>query len=158
MCLDLHRSVAVSEASRRQQCPHEPYWRQPYSIPSDLSPPHRGGILRVIGQKGKSMIHRDQVHGDVRFDPLAVALLNTEALQRLGRVYQLGYAHLIFRGGTHTRLSHVMGASHVAGKLVDIMRQNYADAIDLPNGAIKPEEFLPSGYLPCVFRRVRAIR
>jgi HD superfamily phosphohydrolase len=91
------------------------------------------------------MIHRDQIHGDVRFDPLAVALLNTEALQRLGRVYQLGYAHLIYRGGTHTRLSHVMGASHVAGKLVDLLRQNYTDAIDLPHGAIKPDEFLPKG-------------
>jgi len=91
------------------------------------------------------MTHRDQIHGDVRFDPLAVALLNTEALQRLGRVYQLGYAHLIYRGGTHTRLSHVMGAMHVAGRLVDLLRENYIETTELPDGAIGPDDFLPSG-------------
>src|SRR5260370_42339128 len=93
----------------------------------------------------KAITHRDQIHGDVRFEPLAVALLNTEALQRLGRVYQLGYAHLVYRGGTHTRLSHVMGASHVAGRLVDLLRANYVETNDLPRGAIKPDEFLPKG-------------
>ena len=93
------------------------------------------------------MTHRDQIHGDVRFDPLAVALLNTGALQRLGRVYQLGYAHLIYRGGTHTRLSHVMGAMHVAGRLVDLVRENYVETTDLPDGAIRPEDFLPGGMV-----------
>jgi HD superfamily phosphohydrolase len=93
----------------------------------------------------KAITHRDQIHGDVRYDPLAVALLNTQALQRLGRIYQLGYAHLVYRGGTHTRLSHVMGASHVAGQLVDLLRQNYLEAKDLPRGAIDPDEFLPKG-------------
>ena len=91
------------------------------------------------------MIHRDQIHGDVRFDPLAVALLNTVSLQRLGRVYQLGYAHLIYRGGTHTRLSHVMGASHVAGWLVDQLQQNYLGTGELPLGAVSEETFLPRG-------------
>jgi HD superfamily phosphohydrolase len=92
----------------------------------------------------KAITHRDQVHGDVRFDSLAVALLNTAPLQRLGRIYQLGYAHLVFRGGTHTRLSHVMGASHAASQLVDFLRQNYQEG-DLPLGAVDPEEFLPVG-------------
>ncbi len=90
-----------------------------------------------------AITHRDQIHGDVRYDPIAVALLNTSTLQRLGRVYQLGYAHLVYRGGTHTRLSHVMGASHVAGQLVDFLRQNYLEAEEFPHGAIDPEEFLP---------------
>jgi HD superfamily phosphohydrolase len=91
------------------------------------------------------MIHRDQIHGDVRFDPLAVALLNTGSLQRLGRVYQLGYAHLVYRGGTHTRLSHAMGASHVAGWLVDQLRQNYLQAGELPRGAVEVERFFSLG-------------
>src|SRR6266851_4886091 len=92
----------------------------------------------------KAITHRDQVHGDVRFDSVAVALLNAPALRRLGRIYQLGYAHLVYRGGTHTRLSHVMGASHVAGQLVDLLRQNYLEA-DLPLGAVELDEFLPRG-------------
>lgn len=94
------------------------------------------------------MIHRDQIHGDVRFDPLAVALLNTETLQRLGRIYQLGYSHLIYRSGTHTRLSHVMGASHVAGWLVDQLRQNYLETEEFPKGAVGAETFLPRGKAP----------
>jgi HD superfamily phosphohydrolase len=102
-------------------------------------------VQRLKASPSYEMTHRDQIHGDVRFDPLAVALLNTEALQRLGRVYQLGYAHLIYRGGTHTRLSHVMGAMHVAGRLVDLLRENYVETTDLPRGAIKPDEFLPTG-------------
>src|SRR6266853_6313901 len=89
------------------------------------------------------MTHRDQIHGDVRFDPLAVALLNTEAVQRLGRVYQLGYAHYVYRGGTHTRLSHVMGAYHVAGLLVQALRENYDRSQGPPPGAVDPSEFLP---------------
>jgi HD superfamily phosphohydrolase len=93
----------------------------------------------------RPVTHRDQVHGDVRFDLLAARLLNTAPLQRLGRVYQLGYAHLVYRGGTHTRLSHVMGAYHVAGKLVDLLRQNYTQIKEPPLGAIGPEEFLPKG-------------
>jgi HD superfamily phosphohydrolase len=91
----------------------------------------------------KSITHRDQIHGDVRYDPLAVALLNTASLQRLGRIYQLGYAHLVYRGATHTRLSHVMGAYHVAGQLVDLLRQNYVGVKILPPGAVACDEFLP---------------
>jgi len=42
------------------------------------------------------MTHRGQIHGDVRFDPLTGALLDMEAFQRLGRVYQLGYGETGF--------------------------------------------------------------
>ncbi|MFY9315378.1 MAG: hypothetical protein WAO95_07440 [Burkholderiales bacterium] len=56
----------------------------------------------------------------------------------------MGYAHLVYRGGTHTRLSHVMGATHTAGKLVDSLRQNYAQKEDYwPFGAVNPSDFLP---------------
>ncbi len=94
--------------------------------------------------KAKPMTHRDQIHGDVKFDPMAVALLNTDVMQRLGRVYQLGYSHLVYRGGTHTRLSHVMGAKHASNKLVDSLRQNYSHKSEFwPLGAIAPDDFLP---------------
>jgi HD superfamily phosphohydrolase len=93
----------------------------------------------------KDVLHRDQIHSDVRFDPLAVALLDTPSLQRLGRIYQLGYAHYVYRGGTHTRLSHVMGAYHVAGLLVQALRENYESAQKAPVGAVEPASFLPTG-------------
>jgi HD superfamily phosphohydrolase len=89
------------------------------------------------------VIHRDEIHGDVRYDPLAVALLDTPTLQRLGRVYQLGYGHLVYRGGTHTRLSHAMGTYHTASCLVAALRRNYEGAAARPPGAVGPEIFLP---------------
>lgn len=90
----------------------------------------------------KDLTHRDEIHGDVYYDPLAVALLNTPTLQRLGRVYQLGYGHLVYRGGTHTRLSHCMGAYATAARLVNALRTNY-EGKSKPLGAIDPHEFLP---------------
>lgn len=93
---------------------------------------------------GKPIIHRDQVHGDAHYDPLSVALLNTKVLQRLGRVYQLGYGHLVFRGGTHTRLSHVMGAAHMATRVVDRLQFNYTQKrATYPRHVVTPETFLP---------------
>jgi HD superfamily phosphohydrolase len=91
----------------------------------------------------KELTHRDEIHGDVQYDPLAVALLDTASLQRLGRVYQLGYGHLVYRGGNHTRLSHCMGAYATAGRLVGALQQNYARQGARPRGAIPPDEFLP---------------
>lgn len=92
----------------------------------------------------KELTHRDEIHGDVAYDALAVALLNTPTLQRLGRVYQLGYGHLVYRGGTHTRLSHSMGTYATAGRLVDALRRNYESRALPPEGAVPAAEFLPS--------------
>jgi HD superfamily phosphohydrolase len=99
----------------------------------------------VAIRSSKDIIHRDQVHGDVHYDRLSVALINTKAMQRLGRVYQLGYSHLVFRGGTHTRLSHVMGAAHMAGTIVDALRINYKQKrAARPQHVAEPIDFLPS--------------
>lgn len=87
--------------------------------------------------------YRDEIHGDVILDPLAVSLINTGPLQRLGRVYQLGYTHLVYRGATHTRLSHVIGAYHMAGRFVDCLRDNYRLMTDFPSGSALPTTFLP---------------
>lgn len=97
----------------------------------------------VISPATKVARYRDEIHGDVILDPLAVALINTASLQRLGRIYQLGYTHLVYRGATHTRLSHVIGAYHIAGRFVDYLRENYRLMSRLPKGAARPADFLP---------------
>lgn len=89
------------------------------------------------------MIHRDEVHGDIRYDRLSEALLDTDQLQRLGRVYQLGFSHLVYRSGTHTRLSHSMGAYLMASRLVTGLQRNYETERIPPKGAIDPARFLP---------------
>jgi hypothetical protein len=92
----------------------------------------------------KGMTHRDEIHGDVQYDPLSVALLDTPTVQRLGRVYQLGYGHLVYRGGNHTRLSHCMGSYSTALRLVSSLQANYSrDDRSRPAGACDPGDFLP---------------
>jgi HD superfamily phosphohydrolase len=88
------------------------------------------------------LIHRDEVHGDIRYDRLSEALIDTDQLQRLGRVYQLGLSHLVYRSGTHTRLSHSMGAYLMASRLVTGLQRNYAYG-GPPRGAVPCDRFLP---------------
>lgn len=95
----------------------------------------------------KHLTHRDQIHRDVEYDPLSRALIDSPQMQRLGKIYQLGFAHLVFRGGTHTRLSHVMGVAAIAETLVNGLKKNYEIAVEekwLPLGAILPNDFLPT--------------
>lgn len=51
----------------------------------------------------------DPVWGTVELMPWEVALLDTPMLQRLRGVRQLGLAHLVFPGASHSRLEHIIG-------------------------------------------------
>jgi hypothetical protein len=47
-------------------------------------------------------------------ETLAVEVLRTPELQRLRKVKQLGLVHYVFPGAEHSRLSHSLGAAHLA--------------------------------------------
>ncbi len=49
-------------------------------------------------------------------------LLQTEPLQRLRRIKQLGVTSLAFPGAEHTRFSHALGAAHVMQRLLGRLR------------------------------------
>jgi HD superfamily phosphohydrolase len=51
----------------------------------------------------------DPVWGTVELLPWEVALLDTQLLQRMRGVRQLGLAHLVFPGASHGRLEHIIG-------------------------------------------------
>ena len=67
------------------------------------------------------MILRDPVHGLIVFNGWAErivhALLETEEVQRLRRVRQLGLASMVFPGAEHSRFAHALGAAHVMVRL-----------------------------------------
>ena len=65
------------------------------------------------------------VHGYVRLSANEVAIVNHPALQRLRRTRQLGFAHLVFPGGIHTRFEHSLGTVHVAQRIIDHVNLNY---------------------------------
>lgn len=60
-------------------------------------------------------IIKDPVHGYVEADALALRLLDSEVVQRLRHVTQLGFANLVYPGANHTRFEHSLGTMHLAG-------------------------------------------
>jgi HD superfamily phosphohydrolase len=57
---------------------------------------------------------RDPLWNNIRVDPTAGRLLDTGVVQRLRYVRQLGLAHLVYPGATHSRFEHALGAYHLA--------------------------------------------
>lgn len=56
----------------------------------------------------------DAVYGQLRLAPLSVQLLDTEPLQRLRQLKQLGCAPFVFPSAEHTRFQHSLGVAHLA--------------------------------------------
>jgi len=62
---------------------------------------------------------QDSVHGLMEFHGMetsVVEVLRSPELQRLRRIRQLGLAHFVFPGAEHSRLTHCLGAAHLAIK------------------------------------------
>ena len=64
------------------------------------------------------------VHGYVTLTQREVEVVNHPAFQRLRRTRQLGFAHLVFPGGVHTRFEHSIGAVHIAERIIRHVNQN----------------------------------
>jgi uncharacterized protein len=62
---------------------------------------------------------RDPVHGYIKLDDFAQALIGTPQMQRLRWINQLGLANLVYPGANHTRFEHSLGAYHLARVLSD---------------------------------------
>ena len=68
------------------------------------------------------MLHiRDPLWGSISVDPVAARLLDTPVIQRLRYVRQLGLAHLVYPGATHSRFEHALGAYHLARRAVALL-------------------------------------
>ncbi len=65
---------------------------------------------------------RDPLWGSIAVDPVAARLLDTPALQRLRYVRQLGLAHLVYPGASHSRFEHALGAYHLARRALANLR------------------------------------
>jgi HD superfamily phosphohydrolase len=68
-------------------------------------------------------IVRDPLWNNIRLDQLALALVDTRAMQRLRYVRQLGLAHLVYPGATHTRFEHALGTHHLARRTLGILQE-----------------------------------
>ncbi|MFQ5746150.1 MAG: HD domain-containing protein [Gemmatimonadota bacterium] len=67
---------------------------------------------------------RDPVWQNIRLEPHAAAILDTPEFQRLRRVKQLGFAHLVYPGAVHTRFLHAIGVYHLSGRAIRALERS----------------------------------
>ena len=66
---------------------------------------------------------RDPLWNTIRLDETAVRIVDTAAFQRLRYIRQLGLAHLVYPGATHTRFDHALGVYHLAVTALRLLRE-----------------------------------
>jgi HD superfamily phosphohydrolase len=99
-------------------------------LPGRSSGPESVGPLDTPMKAGRTSRKADRqefflpVSGFVWLFPEEVLIVNHPAFQRLGRIYQLGQSYLVFRGATHKRIEHVIGAVHVVQRMIAAVETN----------------------------------
>ncbi|MGK7311912.1 MAG: HD domain-containing protein [Candidatus Longimicrobiales bacterium M2_2A_002] len=74
---------------------------------------------------------RDPLWGTIELDATARGVVDSAAFQRLRYIRQLGLAHLVYPGATHTRFDHALGVYHLMRRAIGGMAERGAlDAID----------------------------
>ena len=76
-------------------------------------------------------------------DAIAVAIMDTAAFQRLRYIRQLGLAHLVYPGATHTRFDHALGVYHLAVRALGILEAGPA----LPDHVWRGARLIPYAAL-----------
>ena len=66
-----------------------------------------------MSSESRDRIVRDPLWNTIRLDATAVRIIDTQAFQRLRYIRQLGFAHLVYPGATHTRFDHALGVYHL---------------------------------------------
>ncbi len=72
---------------------------------------------------GEFEVIRDPLWNNIRIDREALRVLDTEPLQRLRYVRQLGHAYLVYPGATHTRFEHALGTYHLARQTLTLLTE-----------------------------------
>ncbi|MAZ37002.1 MAG: phosphohydrolase [Crocinitomicaceae bacterium] len=71
----------------------------------------------------KRKILNDPVYGFITIPyEIIFDLIEHPYFQRLRRITQLGLTNLVYSGANHTRLQHAIGAMHLMGKAIDVIR------------------------------------
>ncbi|NNK49749.1 MAG: HD domain-containing protein [Gemmatimonadetes bacterium] len=64
---------------------------------------------------------RDPLWQNVHLDAAAASVVDTPEFQRLRRVKQLGFAHLVYPGAVHNRFLHALGVYHLTGRAIEAL-------------------------------------
>jgi len=83
-----------------------------------------------ISSTNKLKIINDPVYGFIKIPyDIVFDLIEHPLFQRLRRIRQLGLTHYVYPGANHTRFQHAVGAMHLMGLAIDVIRSK-GHAID----------------------------
>ncbi len=84
----------------------------------------------------------DPIHGDIKLSEIEKWCIAQPIFSRLRNVKQNTFLYYVFPSANHTRFEHSIGVMHVAGKIFDACKENYA------TGKMKNEKYskLPSTF------------
>ena len=80
-------------------------------------------------------IIRDPLWNTIRLDETAVRIIDTAAFQRQRYIRQLGFAHLVYPGATHTRFDHAIGVYHLTVTALRLLRERGGVAEEIWRGS-----------------------
>jgi HD superfamily phosphohydrolase len=107
-----------------------------------LPPPRDDGYARSVDELGPRTV-RDPLWNTIRLDATAARIVDTAAFQRLRYIRQLGLAHLVYPGATHTRFDHAIGVYHLTVTALRLLRERGST----PPEAWEGEELVPYAAL-----------
>uniref|UniRef100_A0A8C2C8U0 HD/PDEase domain-containing protein n=1 Tax=Cyprinus carpio TaxID=7962 RepID=A0A8C2C8U0_CYPCA len=72
-------------------------------------------------------IVNDSLHGHIELHPLLVKIIDTPQFQRLRHIKQLGAGYWVYPGASHNRFEHSIGVAHLAGCLVESLKNQQSE-------------------------------
>jgi uncharacterized protein len=87
----------------------------------DGAPLGRGPVKREVRSPG--VVIREPVWGTIELDATAKRVVDSAAFQRLRYIRQLGLAHLVYPGASHTRFDHALGVYHLIRRAIEGLEQ-----------------------------------
>lgn len=81
----------------------------------------------------------DPLHGDIKLSEVEKWCISQPIFSRLRRVKQNTFLYYVFPSANHTRFEHSIGVMHLAGKIFDSCKENFA------TGQKKKEKYTVSG-------------
>jgi HD superfamily phosphohydrolase len=71
----------------------------------------------------RPILIRDPLWDTIKLDRTACRIVDSASFQRLRYIRQLGLAHLVYPGATHTRFDHAIGVYHLAQRALVVLRE-----------------------------------
>ncbi|MFQ5831202.1 MAG: HD domain-containing protein [Candidatus Thorarchaeota archaeon] len=107
--------------------------------------------LLALGEKHtRQKAIQDPIYGAILLEPWELDVISSGEMLRLRFVKQLGPAHIVYPGATHTRFEHCIGTNFLAQKCIRVV--NYCEDLDDP--CFIPLSNLLDAYQQKVFRAV----